>query len=362
MNFMKEKLNQPVLISITPGTIVKTIFILLGFYVLVLIRDLILILLTSIVIASAIEPATRFLIKRKLPRVFAVVAVYLGIAVFLIGMFYVFLPPLLADLSDLADKLPVYVESLSVNQFGDIPGIGNLLGGFYESLSAGEIVSNISNTFSGATFGFLTTATSIFGGIMSFFLIIVISFYLAVQEDGIVNFIKIITPIKHEPYALDLWHRSQKKIGLWMQGQLLLAVIVGLITYLGLSILGVSNPMFLALITALFELIPIFGAILAAVPAVAFGLIDGGPTLGLIVLGLYLIIQQFESQLIHPLVVKKIVGIPALVAILSLIVGANIAGFLGILIAVPVAAAFMEFLGDVEKKKSKEMKELESKR
>jgi len=102
----------------------------------------------------------------------------------------------------------------------------------------------------------------------------------------------------------------------------------------------------------MFELIPIFGPILAAVPAILFSLLDGGLTLGLLTLGLYAIIQQFESQLIHPLVVKKIVGIPALLAIISLIIGAQIAGFLGLIIAVPVAAAVMEFLHDVEKKKA----------
>jgi predicted PurR-regulated permease PerM len=124
--------------------------------------------------------------------------------------------------------------------------------------------------------------------------------------------------------------------------------------------LGVPNALVLALIAGVFELIPVFGPILAAVPAVGFGLLQGGVSQALFITGLYVIIQQFESQLIHPLVVKKIVGIPALVAILALIVGAQVAGFLGVLISVPVTAAIMEYINDVEKRKLKEMKELEA--
>jgi predicted PurR-regulated permease PerM len=108
----------------------------------------------------------------------------------------------------------------------------------------------------------------------------------------------------------------------------------------------------LALITASFELIPIIGPILAAVPAITFAFIDGGTTSAVLVAGVYLVIQQLENNLFHPLVVKKIVGIPSLVAIISLIIGGQLAGFIGIVIAVPVAAALMEFLHDVEKRKA----------
>ena len=141
-----------------------------------------------------------------------------------------------------------------------------------------------------------------------------------------------------------------------MQGQLLLGVIVAVLTYLGLSILGVKNAFLLAILAGVFELIPIFGPIISAIPAIGIALIQDGFSLALLVAGLFLIIQQFENQLIHPLVVKKIVGIPALVAIIALIVGAQIAGFLGMIIAVPITAAAMEYLSDMEKAKLNEMK------
>ena len=120
-------------------------------------------------------------------------------------------------------------------------------------------------------------------------------------------------------------------------------------------ILGVKYALLLAILAAVTELIPLFGPILAAIPAILIGFLDGGTTLGLMVLGLYVIIQQFENHLIYPLVVKKVVGVPPLMVIIALLIGAQLAGFLGIIIAVPVAAALMEFVNDIEKDKKKTM-------
>ncbi|MDP3962431.1 MAG: AI-2E family transporter, partial [bacterium] len=199
--------------------------------------------------------------------------------------------------------------------------------------------------------GAFKTASFIFGGELSFILMIVLSFYLAVQEDGVGSFLKIVSPVKHHEYIINLWKRSQRKIGYWMQGQLLLGVIVGVLVYLGLMILGVKNALLLASIATIFEIIPIFGPILAAVPAVLISFVDGGATLVLLVIGLYLIIHQFENHLLYPLVVRKIIGISPIVVILALVIGAKLAGFLGALLAVPIASALMEWIDDVEKDK-----------
>jgi predicted PurR-regulated permease PerM len=86
-------------------------------------------------------------------------------------------------------------------------------------------------------------------------------------------------------------------------------------------------------------------------PAVATAYTDSGVSAGLLVVGLYLIIQQFENHLIYPLVVTKIVGVPPILVILALIVGGKLAGFLGLLLSVPIAATFVEFLDDVQKQK-----------
>jgi len=356
-----KNINQPISITITAGAIIKAIFLVLMLYFAFLIKDLLLVLLASVVIASSVEPGARWLMKRKFPRIISVLTIYVGVILILAGLMYFFIPPLVSDTSQFVNSLPQYIESLTISagEFNSIPAVQEFLTNISTSFRDANFLSSVGSGVSGATFGFLATASTIFGGIMSFLLIIVLSFYLAVQEDGVANFLRIIVPIQHEKYILGLWKRAQRKIGLWMQGQLILGLLIGILTYLGLSILGVENALLLAVIAALFELIPVFGPILAAVPAVAFGFIGGGATLGFLVIGLYVIIQQFESQLIHPLVVKKIIGIPALIAIVALIIGAQIAGFLGIILSVPLAAVLMEYLGDVEKNKAAQLKEMD---
>ena len=193
--------------------------------------------------------------------------------------------------------------------------------------------------------------SKVFGGALSFILVIVISFYLAVQEKGIHNFLKVVTPFKHEKYIIDLWDRSQKKIGRWMQGQIILALIVGILVFLGLTILGIENALLLSVLAASFEIIPLIGPVLSSIPAIAIAFLDGGITLSLMVIGLYIIIQQFENHLIYPLVVKKVVGVPALVVIIALIIGAKLAGILGILLSVPLAAVVMEYASDLDARK-----------
>lgn len=357
MNYMKDS-NQPISIHITSGTIIKGIVILILVYLGFILRNLLLVMLTSVVIASAVEPITRWLMKRKIPRSLSVIIIYLSVFIIITGITTVVLPPLANDIKATLVTLPQYVQAISPQDLEKIPGLSLVFNQFTNSFSSGDLIQQVGGYAGKATFGFFQTAGTIFGSLLSFVMIIVISFYLAVQDDGVSNFLRIVTPIKHEKYIIDLWKRSQRKIGLWMQGQLLLGVIVGVLTYLGLSILGVQNALLLALIAAVFELIPIFGPILSAIPAIGMALIQDGFSLALITLGLYLIIQQFENHLIHPLVVKKIVGIPSLLAIISLIVGAQLAGFLGMIIAVPVAAALMEYLSDVEKDKVAELEKL----
>lgn len=354
LNNNKENMT----ININSGTIIKVVLVLLAFVALYILKDLFLVILTAVVTASAIEPATRWFKKYRVPRLPAVILIYLFLATFIIGLFYSFVPPIVDEFSNLTAALPRYIESVEVynlsgesSGFFDIKGIINNIA---QDGTLTDIVSNIKDTIASVSGGFFGALSVIFGGVFSFFLIIVISFYLAVQERGIENFLKIVVPIKHEKYILGLWQRVQKKIGLWIQGQLILALLIGVLVYLGLTILGVKYALLLAILAAVFELIPVFGPILAAIPAVIIGFLDS-LTGGLMVLGFYVIIQQFENNLIYPLVVQKVVGVPPLLVIISLVVGANLAGFLGVLLSVPIAAALVEYIHDVEKDKHPEL-------
>jgi predicted PurR-regulated permease PerM len=201
-------------------------------------------------------------------------------------------------------------------------------------------------SMSGDPIGALAT---IFGGVVGLVLMFVFSFYFTVEEKGVEEFLRIATPAQHERYVLDLWRRVQGKIELWMHGQLLLGVIVAVLTFLLLTIFSIPHALVLAVIAGLFELIPLFGPILSAVPAVGIAYAAGGATLALTALGIYLVVQQFENHLIYPLVVTKVVGVSPVMVILALTVGVTLAGFFGVLLAIPAAALIQEIATDIDK-------------
>ena len=337
-------------ISITTGTIVKTALIGIGLFFLYYLRELVLVVLTAVVIASACEPAVRFFMRARLPRLVAVIVLYLLIFTFLFGMFYLFLPTVLNDTQAFVAALPDYLQTVStlvsLEDFAFLFGLA-------PGAAAGDVIAEINNSLNLATFfgSSFSAAASVVGSIFSLILILVFSFYFTVAETGVDDFLRIIAPKRYKSYLLNLWFRSRHKIGLWMQGQVLLGVIVGVLVYLSLTIIGVKHALLLAVLAAVLELIPVFGPTISAVPAVLIAFADGGVTMGLIVIALYIIIQQFENHLIYPLVVTKVVGVPPLLVILGLIIGWNIAGFLGILLSVPISAALQEFVNDWSKGK-----------
>lgn len=344
-------------VRITSGTIFRGILLVVLLLLLYYIKDIVLVILTAVVIASSIEPATKWFTKLRIKRLPAVVIMYVGIAALLAVFFLFFLPSLLDEALVYLNSLP---QNISLNDLWsplhDTLFSGSGAGGAADRLasqtiSLHDIIDTARSVISGTGEGAIKVASSVFGGVLSFILIIVLSFYLAVQEDGVGEFLKIISPSKHRAYIIDLWKRSQLKIGYWMQGQILLGLIVGLLVYLGLLIFGVKHALLLASIAVVFELIPVFGPILSAIPAIIIAGVDGGTAQGIIVAGYYLLIHQFENHLLYPLVVKKIVGISPIIVIVALVIGAKLAGFLGILLSVPVAAIITEFVTDMERRR-----------
>ncbi len=341
-------MDRNISISFTTGALAKAVAVFAIAWALWYLRDIVLVVLTAVVISSALEPGIRALVRRKVPRLIAVLLLFLVILGGFLGVFYFFLPSLLSDVAVFVASLPTYLDAFGrVGAFDDYSRILGL--DAPTELSSADILSGVRSYFDfGAIFGnAFSAASSVFGGVLSLVLIIVFSFYFAVVETGVDDFLRIATPVRYRSYVLDLWRRSQHKIGLWMQGQLLLGLIMGVLVYLSLSILGIPHALILAVIAAMFELIPVFGPTLAAAPAVVISFVDGGAGLGFLVVALYIILQQFENHLIYPLVVTKVIGVPPLLVILALIIGAKLAGFFGIILSVPVAAAVQEFVKDI---------------
>jgi len=344
-------MSKEIKISITSGTIFTTLFIVAGAYLFWLLRDLALLVLTAIVIASAIEPGVAFFIRLRLPRFLAALLVYVLAFGSVFGLLYFLFPPIIADAAGFLSAMPKYLDTINAaSPFSSTTGLigGQGTSSFMQTLLA------LQGVFTATSGGVLQLFVTFFGGIFSLMLVIVLSFYFALQDTGVDDFLRMVMPVAYEEYSVDLWKRSQKKIGLWMQGQILLSVIVAILVYLGLLIIGIPYALLLAVFTAVAEIIPVFGSLIAGTAAAIVAYSNGGVPLGLIVAGLFIVVNQFEANLIYPLIVKKIVGLPPLLVIVALIAGYTLAGFLGVLLSVPVAAVVLELITDFDKRKRRE--------
>lgn len=351
MVYMHDHKN--VQVNISTSTLLRVLLI--GFLVFALIKllNIVLIVLTAIVLASFVESAVNKLKRFIKNRTFAVFLIYIATISIVIGLFSVFMPVFVQEMSLLVTSLGKYIPDTSIlNTFqtDTISGAKGVVSTISHNGSLVDVIKSTQNLVSSLSGGFFDIAGSAFGSALNMGLIVIISFYLSIKEKGIENFLRIITPDDMEEYVIGLWLRTERKIGLWIQGQMLLGVIIGLLTYLGLTIMGVKYSVILALLTAFCELVP-FGIFIAVIPALLFSYLDGGVTLAVLTFGLYFILHQFENYLIYPLIIKKVIGISPLVVILSVLIGATLAGFWGIILAIPCAVCLLEFLDDLEHKK-----------
>ena len=333
-------------LHITTWTMARFIIIVLILFTVYWIADILTALFFAIIVASALEPAVLWLRERGIPRILSVIIIYLTLAAIFFFSIYLILPLLVEDLRNISFSFPEIQQRVAVEleRAGKFPLFSFLDGGLKDFVN---IPTSYAEKISG---GVLSLASMFFGGILSFVLIVVFSFYLTAQEKGIESFLRLITPVTQESYVIDLWMRSQKKLGRWLRAQILLGALVGVLIFIGLTIMGVENALFFALLAAVFEIIPVVGPVLAAIPSTIIAFFSS-PLLGLSVIALFIVVQQLESHVIIPVVMRKAVGLSPLIVVLALLIGAKIGGIFGILLAVPITVILAEFVSDWDKKK-----------
>jgi predicted PurR-regulated permease PerM len=334
-----DKKEEQAIVHISVRSIFYALLVIILIWMLFYLRELVYVFLTSIVIASFVEAGVRRLGKHKVNRTLAVIIIYF-LALALCGILaYLFIPVFLDQISQFSGFISKYLPDSAAAFHVSSAGV-----------PFSDIFTNLASITSNATAGTIQAAVSVFGGVFNFVLLVVLSFYLSVNDKGIETFLRIISPARDAEYVVGLWRRTERKIGLWFQGQLLLGILIGVLTYLGLLIFDVKYSLLLAAVAAVMELVP-FGIILAAVPAIASGFLSHGGTGAFEVFGLYLIVHEFDINLISPLIVQKVVGISSLMVILALLIGLKLAGFWGIMLAIPAAVCLTEFLSDVKRRK-----------
>lgn len=341
-------MNERQQIELSTASVFRALLVVLGFVLLYLLSDVLIILLFAIVIASAVAPFVAWFERRRIPRLIAVLLLYLMLAGLGLVLSSLVVPSVSADLSQLASYLPKLTSDLAGS-------LDNVQAGSHRYFDFVAEIQNILEVLTGYLQQFSQSALSLvigaLGGIFSFVAIVVISFYLAVMKQGIETFLQSVVPERYETYVIDLWKRVELKVGYWLQGQLLLALIVGLLVYVGLALLHVKFALILALLAMILEIVPIAGPVLAAIPAIGMALLQS-PALAFWVFVLYVVIQQVENHILVPLVLGKTTGLNPIVVIIAILVGGQLAGIAGALLGVPVAVIIVEILDDMARLKT----------
>jgi predicted PurR-regulated permease PerM len=335
---MAESENTSKNWNISTSAVLKVVGVFLALYFFFLIRDVILLLLVSMILASALTPLVESLYSRvRFPRALTVGLVYL-IFIGLVALILILLVPRLAsELVNLGGSIEIFRADFQ----NESSRLGILFSqfGLAESLrTLGASVAQFTSTLFEKSLGF-------FGSIFSVISVLVISFYLVAQQNAMKDFVKSLAPKNYHERINNVVQKVQQKLGHWLIGQISLMAVIFILTFIGLTILGVENALVLALFAGLLEIVPYLGPILALIPAVILAFIQS-PILGLLVLILYIVIQQVENYLLVPRIIGKSIGANPLVVLIALLIGFRIAGILGMLIAAPLVAVVTVILED----------------
>ena len=292
-----------------------------------LIKTVIISIFISLILALALEPFVVWLNKKRIPNGLSVLIVMLIFVAVLAGLGSFALVPFAQQSRFLINNLPQYLESAVT-----IPGFQ----GYVDELSKA-----FSGNISGTASNIVNTTIGVFSGALSTMVVLVFTTYILIDFNGIRDMFVNIFLTDEKDKIKSLLVRIENKLGAWLRGQLVLMLIIGVATYLGLILLGVDYALALAVIAGLLEIVPILGPIISAVPALIMGFVIS-PVTGFAVIGLYLLIQQLESNLIVPKVMQKAVGFNPLVTIIALMVGGQLMGIVGAILAVPIVIVAVE--------------------
>lgn len=333
---MKEKIQ----IEISALTILKFFAILIGLVVLYLIRDILVTFFLVAVLVAAFYPIVDRLEKVRVPRVLSVSVIYFIFLAALVGIGFLIIPPLVSQLQDLSDNLPYFVQNISPKLYS-----------YREALKLSqESLNQLSQTFSSVSSQLYSTTVGFVSGVVSIITILVVSFYLLIDTVSVKRFFVSIFPAAQKQWVVEAGKKITIKMGAWLGGQLLLGLIIGVLDLVILVSFGVPYALTLAIWGGLTEVVPFIGPWLGGIPAVLVAW-SISPWLALGVAIAYIVIQQLEAQLLAPRVMGKAVGLSPVIIIFAILVGAKLYGIIGIIIAIPVAAAIAVLLQEWPKLK-----------
>ena len=303
--------------------------------ILYLLLDVLVILFLALIISSALDAPISFLEKRKIPRILGAIMIFVALFGVLL---YTVIPAAVLEFNSLYNSVLKNYLNIphleSMETFSSLPSI--------EKIESS--LENFAGVFlKGAGSSLVNIVGAVFGGIVSIIAVFILSFYLAVSKYGVEKFLKFVLPVRYEEYVIEIYEHIKSKIGLWLQGQLVLSLIVGILVFLGLLFLGVKYSLIFGILAGILEMVPFVGPVFVGALAALIGFSESF-TLGISVIVFFIVIQQLENHLLVPLVMKYTVGLHPVVVVVAFLAGAKLAGFVGILLAIPIAVIIVEIL------------------
>lgn len=308
-------------------------------------RDVIGVLLIGIVLSLGIDPWVGWMEKKKIPRLLGAVIAFVAGLLVLATVTYFVIPVVAVEAGGFVNFITRTVGSLSDMNFEQ-----EWLNAV--SISVGDAIGVLSSLPVGGIIQFL------FSSAVLAIATILISFYLTVDHNGTERLLRVMLPSVYESSALHIFTRFKLKIRKWFAAQLLLSLIMAFIVGVGMWILGVDYPIVIGALAGVFELVPVIGPIVTG--AIAFGVaVTDSFSLGLWAVVFFMVVQQVENHLLVPVVMGRAVRIHPVIVVISILMGASIAGLVGVFLAVPVAVFAQEVFEYASERKSRRPEVLE---
>ncbi|GIW62217.1 MAG: AI-2E family transporter [Patescibacteria group bacterium] len=309
--------NKKVVVEISWKTIVFSVVFLLGIYFFYLIRDLIFAVFIAFIFRSALLPVVQKLRRLGIPHIIASVLVFFVFLSAFIAFFAFVLPPLVVETTNFIRSVPQYLSVVFPGQdySFDLNSSLNFLPNF--------------------TSGFFSVVSSVFSNIFFVIMTLFLSLYFIIQEHFIRDILVTFLGEKHIDTVVEVSLKIEKRLAQWLWGQLFLMLVIGVLTYIGLSFLNIKYALALAVLAGLLEVVPNVGPVLSLIPSFLIAL-SNSYLQAVSVVGLYFFIQQFENTLIVPLIMRKAVGLNPIVTLLALVIGGRLGGVLGIILSIPI--------------------------
>ncbi len=330
--------------DIRPRTFVYAAIVAALAYMAWQLRGVFLLIAVALLISVFVEAAVLKLERIKIPRIVGVILVYVAGFGILIGLLYLLIPIFIEELISIAQLFPQndFLSSLGA-VFENISAVKSSL---LHNDAPLQVITSIRSSLT--TQGIVSSFSQIFGGILNFGLLVVMSFYFSIQHKSVDQFLMILAPHTYEERVLGIWKRSKVRIMAWFRGQLLSATILAIATYIGLLIMGVPYALLLSITALVFSLIP-YGIVIATIPAAVVATLGGGVTLGLLVMGYYTLLQQLENYVLQPVIMKSVTGVPSLIVLISAVIGVTLLGFFGLVLALPACIIIIECMNEYDR-------------